>query len=203
MLEAASVAAQRQALRDRTRSARLALDPQARASATAAACARAIAALAEVEAAATVAIFWAMRGELDPAAIAAALDARGVALAYPVVVGPGQPLRFHRAAPAELIDAAWGLREPAASAPVVDPATLAALVVPGLVFDRRGYRLGWGKGYYDRTLPLCGDALRVSVAFEHQVVDDVSPMSHDLPVHLIATEVALHEGAPRPRGPRT
>jgi hypothetical protein len=77
---------------------------------------------------------------------------------------------------------------------VVDPATLAALVVPGLVFDRRGYRLGWGKGYYDRTLPLCGDALRVSVAFEHQVVDDVSPMSHDLPVHWIATEIAY---APR------
>ena len=80
MLEAASVAARRQDLRDRTRSARLALDPQARASATAAACARAIAALAEVDAGATVAIFWAMRGELDPAAIAAALDARGVAL---------------------------------------------------------------------------------------------------------------------------
>ncbi len=203
MLEAASAPARRQVLRDQARHARLAVPADARAGATAAACQRALAALADVPAGATVAIFCAMRGELDPAAIGAALDARGVALAYPVVVGPGQPLRFHRATPAALVPGSWGILEPAATAPVIDPATLAALVVPGLVFDRRGYRLGWGKGYYDRTLPLCGDALRVSVAFEHQVVDDVMPMPHDLPVHLIATEVALHEGARRPRGPRT
>jgi hypothetical protein len=204
VLEAASVAAQRQALRDRTRSARLALDPQARASATAAACARAIAALAEVDGRARP---WRSSGRCAASWIPRRSPPRSTpaahALAYPVVVGPGEPLRFHRAAPAELVDAAWGLREPAAVCAGGRPghAGGAGGARPGLRPPRQSPRLGQGL-LRSHVGALRRRAPRV-VAFEHQLVDDsaLDPRPHDLPVHFDRDRGRAARGRPRaPRG---
>jgi 5-formyltetrahydrofolate cyclo-ligase len=92
------------------------------------------------------------------------------------------------------------LREPPSTCAAVALGDLAAVVVPGLVFDHRGNRLGWGAGHYDRTLPLCSRALRVGLAFDAQVIERLEPAAHDVPVHWIATEVALYPGAPPGRG---
>lgn len=63
------------------------------------------------------------------------------------------------------------------------------VLVPGLVFDARGYRLGYGKGYYDRFLPcLRRDAFRCGLCYDFQVVDDIAPHPRDIPVDRIITE---------------
>jgi 5-formyltetrahydrofolate cyclo-ligase len=82
---------------------------------------------------------------------------------------------------------AFKIREPIGVE--VTAATIGVVIVPGLVFDTYGFRLGYGKGYYDRflkTLPkntfICG------VCYEFQVVDNVYPHAGDVPVHWIVTE---------------
>lgn len=80
-----------------------------------------------------------------------------------------------------------GIKEPLGIA--VSPHILDAVIVPGLVFDARGYRLGYGKGFYDRFLPgLRRDAFTCGVCYEFQVVDNIYPHERDIPVHWIVTE---------------
>lgn len=70
------------------------------------------------------------------------------------------------------------------------PATnLNVVIVPGAVFDRRGYRLGYGGGYYDRFLALeAPQALRVGLGFELQLVDHLPNAAHDVPMDMLVTE---------------
>lgn len=62
------------------------------------------------------------------------------------------------------------------------------IVVPGVVFDERGHRIGHGAGYYDRLLRHSKNALRVGLAFEEQIVDKIPSEPHDIPVDKIVTE---------------
>jgi 5-formyltetrahydrofolate cyclo-ligase len=86
----------------------------------------------------------------------------------------------------------FGLREPRPDASKkLQPKRLDLIVVPGLVFDKFGYRIGYGAGYYDRFLPLVPDPVpRIALAFQQQVLtEDVLPAeAHDIPVDLIITE---------------
>ena len=67
-----------------------------------------------------------------------------------------------------------------------------AILVPAVAFDRRGYRVGYGGGYYDRFLPeLDPRAVRVGLAFSCQLVDAVPAGTHDIPVDFIVTEEAV------------
>lgn len=71
----------------------------------------------------------------------------------------------------------------------VEPAVLDIVIVPGVAFDRRGYRIGHGAGYYDRFLPkLSGDTVTVSLAFDMQLIDKVPTEHHDIAVEYIITE---------------
>ncbi len=81
----------------------------------------------------------------------------------------------------------FGLMEPEGEP--LAPEFIDAVLVPGVVFDMRGYRLGYGKGYYDRFLPqLKGQALAVGVAHSHQVVDEIPRCSHDYRLDYLVTE---------------
>jgi len=76
----------------------------------------------------------------------------------------------------------------------VDPNEPDLIVVPGLAFDRRGNRLGYGQGYYDKLLRLARpDASLVALAFECQLADAVPHLAHDVPVHKILTEQAAYD----------
>ncbi|WP_297460997.1 5-formyltetrahydrofolate cyclo-ligase [Ferrovum sp.] len=78
----------------------------------------------------------------------------------------------------------WGLREPLP--PLCDPVrpeTLDFILVPGLLFDVQGGRLGYGGGYYDRLLSRAPRAWRLALAFREQCVDEVPREPHDLPIH--------------------
>lgn len=69
----------------------------------------------------------------------------------------------------------------------VSPDTLNLVLVPGVAFDEKGGRLGFGKGYYDRFLAKT-PALRMGVAFSVQVISDVPTEAHDVPMHALLTE---------------
>lgn len=88
----------------------------------------------------------------------------------------------------ELIPTRYGPKEPGRRVSV-DPEDVDLVVTPGLAFDRRGHRLGYGRGYYDGFLGrLRGDALRAGIAFGLQVVDEVPAGPGDERVHVIVTE---------------
>ncbi|HHV18194.1 MAG TPA: 5-formyltetrahydrofolate cyclo-ligase [Thermoanaerobacterales bacterium] len=71
------------------------------------------------------------------------------------------------------------------------------VVVPGVAFDRNGYRLGYGAGYYDNFLPkLRSDAKKIAVAFEMQLKDLIPIEPHDVKMDMIITEKSLHTFSP-------
>ncbi|MBA4544437.1 MULTISPECIES: 5-formyltetrahydrofolate cyclo-ligase [Thermoactinomyces] len=88
----------------------------------------------------------------------------------------------------ELQPGAYGILEPLEDeAKAVEPERIRLAVVPGVGFDRRGYRLGYGGGYYDRFFARAGHAVRLGVAYSEQVVATVYPLPHDQPVHYLFT----------------
>lgn len=99
---------------------------------------------------------------------------------------PSEVLNF----PDDLTAGTWGILEPKAGClRPVDPSEIDLVIVPGVSFDKRGNRLGYGGGFYDRFLRLTGeDTVFVALAFELQVREDVYPEEHDYPVHYVITE---------------
>ncbi|MFO1082623.1 MAG: 5-formyltetrahydrofolate cyclo-ligase [Reyranellaceae bacterium] len=118
--------------------------------------------------------FWPIKDEIDIRPLMAALAGAGCGLALPVVVGKRQPLLFRAWQPDEPLESGvFGTLQPAAGRPEVEPD---ALLVPLLACDNEGWRLGYGGGFYDRT--LAGLRARkpvtaVGVAFDLQRVDAV------------------------------
>lgn len=115
-------------------------------------------------------------------------------IAWPRVASFDPPrLTFHLAALAALTTGTLGIREPAATDPEVEPAELAAIVVPLLGFDVHGYRLGQGGGFYDALIAsLPSDPGRrprlIGLAYACQEVAELPREPHDLPVDLVLTE---------------
>ncbi|SDD70979.1 5-formyltetrahydrofolate cyclo-ligase [Belnapia rosea] len=134
---------------------------------------------------AIVAGFWPMGQEIDIRPLLQALEARGHALALPVTPRRGQPLIFRRwRFGAPLAHGPMGTRQPA-EGEVVSPDWL---LVPLLAFDRAGRRLGYGGGYYDRTLPLLPRAEAVGCAFAAQEMAEVPAGPLDWRLAQVATE---------------
>ncbi len=137
----------------------------------------------------TVAGYWPVRGEADPRHALRALQALGHRLALPVVVGKDQPLAFRSWRLGEpLLAGRYGIPAPGLSAPLVTPTLL---LVPGLWFDRAGGRLGYGGGFYDRTLEhlRAGRQLRaVGIAYEATLGGHLDREPHDAVMDFVVTE---------------
>lgn len=90
----------------------------------------------------------------------------------------------------DLVRSHFGLLEPHPDAlRPVDPATIDLVIVPGIVFDRKGYRIGFGAGYYDRFLATLSTSIPlISLIYEFQLVDRIPKEAHDIPVHILVTE---------------
>ncbi|MYD55081.1 MAG: 5-formyltetrahydrofolate cyclo-ligase [Chloroflexi bacterium] len=109
----------------------------------------------------------------------------------PRVRAHGQLEHREISALSQLVDAAFGLREPDHElAPPVDPGICDVIVVPGVAFDVEGGRLGMGGGYYDRFLAQVSAPI-VGLAFEMQLVDRLPESDHDQRVDLIVTELRV------------
>jgi 5-formyltetrahydrofolate cyclo-ligase len=138
---------------------------------------------------ALVAGFWPMGDEIDIRPLMRRLEAAGHALALPVTTPRGQPLVFRRwRFGAPLVPGRFGTSVPPEEAGMVTPD---ALLVPLLAFDAAGLRLGYGGGYYDRTLAALPGVWALGVAFAGQQVAKVPAGMHDVPLHGIATEAGF------------
>ena len=187
-------------LRRSLRQVRDSIPPQV-AEAAATAAAGHLASLPALAGAGTVAIYAPVRRELDPGPAARLLRERGVALAYPRVLVDERRLSFHLVvAEGALRPGAFGILEPDPALPALPLDAIDAFLVPGLAFDRTGTRLGWGLGYYDRTLAALPGRLRVGFCYEGQVVAHVPREPRDLPVHHIVTEIGVITPAGPPGG---
>jgi len=177
--------------RGRLRAARAAVAGEARQAAAAAVVAH-LTASPLWTAAGTLLAYAATATELPTRPLLDAALAAGKRLCLPRVATDGD-LTLHRVAALEGLVAGYrGLREPAAGAPRVAPATVDLAVVPGLGFDRSGTRLGQGGGHYDRLLVHLSPACVVcGVAFACQVVPRLPREPHDWPVAYVVTEEGL------------
>lgn len=152
--------------------------------------------LAEIATIKTVGMYEAMGSELSTHEAAAGLRSRGIALAYPRVLADQRTLGFHRIGdPAELASGTFGILEPSAAAEPVALSAIDLFIIPGLAFERRGHRLGWGKGCYDTTL-AASPVLRVGYAYSCQIVANVPCGEHDLLMDIVVSEDGIvHTGA--------
>lgn len=140
---------------------------------------------------AVVAGYWPIRDEIDPRPLMHHLADAGHPVVLPVTGRRAEPLLFRLWRPGDrLIGGKYGTMEPAPDRPAMDPDWI---LVPLLAFDPRGYRLGYGAGYYDATL----EALRgrgvtaIGFAFAGQAVARVPDAPHDQPLDWVATETEL------------
>lgn len=196
-----TIAAEKAALRRAMRERRAALTPETRSAASLAVRDRLIAWISSQPPArgSVISGYWPIRSELDPRPALKALAERGYRLALPVSIAPGEPLAFRAWVPGEpLAPDIMRIEAPLASAPLVAPALL---LVPMLAFDRACRRLGYGAGFYDRTLAAlrrAGAILAVGLAFSAQEVERVPAGPDDAPLDAVATERDLLKHAPGP-----
>jgi 5-formyltetrahydrofolate cyclo-ligase len=186
----AGATAWRKAQRARLIAARLALSAQARAAASRAIDA-ALAARLPPGSVALVGGYWPIRGEYDALDyLRRAIDAGGAA-ALPAVVTPRAPLEFRPWTPAtRMAPGRWDTLHPQAG-PAVAPR---ALLIPLVGFDSAGHRLGYGGGFYDRTLAaLMPRPLAIGVGFELGRLANFVPAAHDQRMDVIITEAGVIE----------
>lgn len=143
-----------------------------------------------------VAGYWPMGEEADVRPLLEQLIRRGVIAALPVVVAPHTPLQFRRWAPGDVLEPGrHGTCHPYATAAIQIPDIL---LVPLLAFDARGGRLGYGGGYYDRTLEVLRAergqrVIAIGVGYAAQAVDAVPRGRHDQGLDWIVTEDGIRE----------
>jgi 5-formyltetrahydrofolate cyclo-ligase len=133
--------------------------------------------------------FMPLKSEINPLPLLQKLAEAGARLALPAIAGRGKPLimrAWEFGAP--LDRGQWGIREPKPEAPEVEPDIL---LVPLLAFDRAGYRLGYGAGYYDMTihrLRTLKPVTAVGIAFAAQEVPKIPTTPRDERLDLVLTE---------------
>lgn len=136
----------------------------------------------------TLGIYWPFRGEIDVRDIARRHLESGGTVGLPVVA-KGAPIEFWRWTPAtKLARGIWNIPIPSQR----DPIEPDALIVPLVAFDSQRYRLGYGGGYYDRTLaglrprPFC-----IGLGYARFQLETIHPQPHDVPMSMIVTEEAV------------
>ena len=91
---------------------------------------------------------------------------------------------------AALVEGIWGIKEPA-SGESVETDTIDLVFVPGLAADRKGNRIGYGKGYYDRFLASAPNAIKIMLVPSLFILNHIPPQKHDVPVDLLVTETDI------------
>jgi len=149
-----------------------------------------LAAHPRVAAARAAALFWPIveRHEVDLRALDATLRARGASVFY-LAIDPDSGVMTFRAVadPATLAEAGYGFAEPPRDAAEAGPGEIDVVIVPALAVDARGHRIGYGAGYYDRTLPrFAPPAEAIAVAFDFQLVSELPVVESDVLPMLVA-----------------
>lgn len=183
-------------LRKKMRGLRASLPPEAARRRAEAICARVLA-LPAWQRARAVSLFVPTDEEVQLDALFDDARRRGITVAVPRVVEGTRAMAFGahlvdgREIPLQRSD--FGVMEPAPEAPAVAADALDVVVIPALVVDAAGHRLGYGRAHYDNTLPLATRALRVVVAFDFQLIAEVPAEPHDVPAHVVVTDARTIE----------
>jgi 5-formyltetrahydrofolate cyclo-ligase len=182
----------RRAQRERLIAERLAMPAEAHEVASAAVCDLVFARLG-LNGLGLVGGYWPIRREVDCLPLLARIVEAGGRAALGAIVAPKQPLEFRPWTPdARMETGPWDIPHPA-DGPVVTPTVL---LVPLVGFDAAGHRLGYGGGFYDRTLAaLSPRPLAIGLGFEFARLESIRPRPHDQFMDLIATEAGLFEPA--------
>lgn len=133
-----------------------------------------------------VSLYWPIRGEPDLRMLLPWVEETGGKCCLPVVVEKGQALAFHSwTSTTPMKRTIWSLAEPADGHEVAPDIILA----PVIGIDREGYRLGYGGGYFDRTLAvLRKPAMVIGIGFTEQKIRTIYPQPHDIPMNWIVTD---------------
>jgi 5-formyltetrahydrofolate cyclo-ligase len=136
-----------------------------------------------------VALYQALPYEVSTRALWRALAARGLRTVFPRMVKGSRLLVFGAAdGDDDLQPGPMGIREPRPGRDV-ELADIDLFFVPGVAYDRSGFRLGYGGGYYDTTLARArDDALRIGLCFDEELVERLPAEAHDAPVDAVVTE---------------
>jgi 5-formyltetrahydrofolate cyclo-ligase len=135
-------------------------------------------------------IYWPIRSEFDPRFVAHALRESGAQIGLPVVVAKGQPLKFREWHPGvAMLKGGMDIPYPASTPELVPDACL----IPPVGFDAGCYRLGYGAGFFDRTLAaLSPRPLAIGVAFDCARIDTIHPQPYDVALDFIVTESGIY-----------
>ena len=132
--------------------------------------------------------YHALPEEADPALLLARLVEIGCTVAFPRVTGKDQPLEFHHVPDGEVLaPGSFGIPEPLESWPRAVPDLL---LVPLLAFDAKGHRLGYGGGFYDRTLALL-KVPATGIAYAGQEISSIPSEAHDRTLDMVLTEQGI------------
>ncbi len=137
-----------------------------------------------------LAAYWPIKGEPDLRPLLAELDEAGVVLALPVVEIRAAPLVFRHWTPrTRMVPGFWSIPVPPPDAPALTPSITLA---PLLGWDGEGYRLGYGGGYFDRTLAACSPRpFTIGVGLEAAKLPTIFPQPHDVRLDAVVTEAGL------------
>ncbi len=138
----------------------------------------------------TIGLYWPYKGEFDPRFAIREFRKGGAVAALPIVIQKAKPLQFREWWPGvPVTKGVFDLPIPDGTA-VLQPN---ALLIPPIGFDLKGYRLGYGGGYFDRTLAnIIPQPLKIGVAFELSRMETIYPQPHDIPMDFVVTETAIH-----------
>jgi 5-formyltetrahydrofolate cyclo-ligase len=142
----------------------------------------------------TVSLYWPFQGEFDPRYAIRHFRESGAVAALPVVIEKRAPLQFREWWPGVATSkGVFDLPVPEGTRVVIPQ----ALLIPPVGFDDRGYRLGYGGGYFDRTLStITPQPLKIGVAFEMSRLETIYPQTYDIPLDFIVTERCIYHNAP-------
>ncbi|PWH14383.1 MAG: 5-formyltetrahydrofolate cyclo-ligase [Anaerolineae bacterium] len=181
------------ALRQRCRALRRELGQETRQRASQAICAH-LAAWQVFQRAETILTYMPMKAEVDLRPLLEQFPAKRWLLPR-IVPEEEHRMDFHLYDPARLVLHPFGMAEPAADLPVVAATEIELVLVPGLAYDRLGWRLGYGGGYYDRFLARF-NGISVGVTYQALLLEAVPHGEHDVPVGWIVTENGILQSQP-------
>jgi len=183
--DASDVKRWRKAERERLIAERLGIDPEQRYAHAEHIAARLDALVNPVDGLA-VSIYWPLRGEPDLRPWMTRVMARGGICAFPVVVEKNKPLIFRAwVPPTPMVKGFWGIPVPADGAEIVPD----IIIAPVVGFDLQCYRLGYGGGYFDRTLAALRTLYRaIGVGYASAQIATIHPQPHDIPLDAIVTD---------------
>ncbi len=147
----------------------------------------------------TVLLYVAFRNEVETRSLIDRAVEEGKRVLLPVSIKKTRALELYPVLGShDLVEGAYGIMEPRRGQEPIPPTQVDLVVVPGVVFDRSGNRLGYGAGYYDRFLESCRpEVVRVALAFDLQLIDHLPAEPHDQRMDYVITETELHRCPPR------